>query len=45
MSSKSDVSCSGVYNVIKRHNLDKKRAELAGEAKRGFDQPQAVHEQ
>ncbi|WP_461257553.1 transposase [Treponema sp. R80B11-R83G3] len=39
------VSCGSVYNVIKRHNLDKKWAELAEEAKKGFDQPQAVHEQ
>jgi putative transposase len=39
------VSCSSVYNVIKRHNLDKKWAELAEETNRGFDQPLAVHEQ
>jgi hypothetical protein len=39
------VSFSSVYNVIKRHNLDKKWAELTEEAKRGFDQPQEVHEQ
>ena len=39
------VSCSSVYNVIKRHNLDKKWAELAEEAKKGFDQPVVVHEQ
>ncbi len=39
------VSCSSVYNVIKRHNLDKKWAELPDEAKKGFDQPKAVHEQ
>ena len=39
------VSCGSVYNVIKRHNLNKKRAELTEEAKKGFDQPQAVHEQ
>jgi len=39
------VSCSSVYNVIKRHNLDKKWAELTEEAKKGFDQPVAVHEQ
>ena len=31
------VSCSSVYNVIKRNNLDKKWAELAEEAKKGFD--------
>jgi transposase InsO family protein len=39
------VSCSSVYNVIKRHNLDKKWAESVEMKKRGFDQPQAVHEQ
>ena len=39
------VSCSSVYNVIKRHNLDKKWAELTEEAKKGFEQPVAVHEQ
>jgi hypothetical protein len=39
------VSCSSVYNVIKRHNLNKKWAETAEEAKKGFDQPKAVHEQ
>jgi len=39
------VSCSSVYNVIKRHNLGKKWAELAEEAKKGFDQPLTVHEQ
>jgi transposase InsO family protein len=39
------VSCSSVYNVIKRHNLDKKWAELTEEAKKGFEQPTAVHEQ
>jgi transposase InsO family protein len=39
------VSCSSVYNVIKRHNLGKKWAEAVELAKRGFDQPQAVHEQ
>jgi len=39
------VSCSSVYNVIKRHNLGKKWAQMAEEAKKGFDQPEAVHEQ
>jgi putative transposase len=39
------VSCSSVYNVIKRHNLDKKWVEATETAKQGFDQPQAVHEQ
>jgi transposase InsO family protein len=39
------VSCGSVYNVIKRYNLGKKRAETAEAAKRGFDQPAAVHEQ
>jgi transposase InsO family protein len=39
------VSCSSVYNVIKRHNLGKQWAEAVGMAKRGFDQPEAVHEQ
>jgi len=39
------VSCSSVYNVIKRYNLGKKWAEAAEMKKRGFDQPKAVHEQ
>jgi len=39
------VSCSSVYNVIKRHNLGKKWAEAAEMKKRGFDQPEAVHRQ
>jgi len=39
------VSCSSVYNVIKRHNLDKKWGEATEAAKQGFDQPTAVHEQ
>jgi transposase InsO family protein len=39
------VSCSSVYNVIKRHNLGRKWAELTEERKRDFDQPLAVHEQ
>jgi transposase InsO family protein len=39
------VSCSSVYNVIKRHNLGKKWAEAIELKKKGFDQPTAVHEQ
>jgi transposase InsO family protein len=39
------VSCSSVYNVVKRNNLGKKWAEAVEMAKRGFDQPQAIHEQ
>ena len=39
------VSCSSVYNIIKRHNLDKKWAEAVEMKKRGFDQPKTVHEQ
>jgi len=39
------VSCSSVYNVIKRYNLGKKLAEAEEMSKRGFDQPKAVHEQ
>jgi transposase InsO family protein len=39
------VSCSSVYNVIKRYNLGKKWAEVAEMKKRGFEQPKAVHEQ
>jgi len=40
------VSCSSVYNVIKRHNLGKKWAEVEKEMKkRGFDQPKKIHEQ
>jgi transposase InsO family protein len=39
------VSSGSVYNVIKRHNLDKKWAEAVELSKHGFDQPQAVHEQ
>jgi transposase InsO family protein len=41
----SFVSCSSVYNVIKRYNLGKKWAEAEQMNKRGFDQPLAVHEQ
>jgi transposase InsO family protein len=39
------VSCSSVYNVIKRHNLGKKWVEAQEMKKHGFDQPKAVHEQ
>jgi len=39
------VSPGSVYNVIKRHNLDKKWAELEEEMKKGFEQPKRVHEQ
>ena len=39
------VSCSSVYNVIKRFDLGKKWAEAAEMKKEGFDQPNAVHEQ
>ena len=39
------VSCSSVYNVIKRYNLGKKWAQAQEMKKRGFDQPKAVHEQ
>src|SRR5215469_611158 len=39
------VSCSSVYNVIKRHNLGKKWLEPQGMKKHGFDQPERVHEQ
>ena len=39
------VSCSSVYNVIKRYNLDKKWAEAQEMKKKGFDQPAAIHEQ
>jgi transposase InsO family protein len=39
------VSCSSVYNVIKRYNLGKKWAEALEMKKQGFDQPKAVHEQ
>jgi transposase InsO family protein len=38
------VSPSTVYNVIKRNNLVKKRAETAEMKKKGFDQPAGVHE-
>jgi transposase InsO family protein len=39
------VSCSSVYNIIKRYNLGKKWAEVEEMKKKGFDQPVAVHEQ
>ena len=39
------VSCSSVYNVIKRHNLGKKWVETEEMRKHGFEQPKAVHEQ
>ena len=39
------VSCSSVYNIIKRYNLGKKWAEAVEMKKRGFDQPKTVHEQ
>jgi transposase InsO family protein len=39
------VSCSSVYNVIKRHDLGKKWVEAQEMKKHGFDQPKAVHEQ
>ena len=39
------VACSSVYNVIKRHNLGKKWVEAEEMKKRGFEQPEAVHEQ
>ncbi|AEF81422.1 DDE-type integrase/transposase/recombinase [Leadbettera azotonutricia] len=38
------ASPSSVYNVLKRSGLTKKWAELAEEKKKGFDQPQGVHE-
>jgi hypothetical protein len=39
------VSCSSVYNIIKRYNLCKKWAEAEEMKKRGFNQPKAVHQQ
>jgi transposase InsO family protein len=39
------VSCSSVYNIIKRYNLGKKWAEAIEMKKYGFDQPKTVHEQ
>jgi len=39
------VSPATVYNVLKKSGLTKKWAETAEEAKQGFEQPKAVHEQ
>jgi len=39
------VSCSSVYNLIKRYDLGKKWAEAVEMKKRGFDQPKKIHEQ
>ena len=39
------VSCSSVYNIIKRYGLNKKWAEATEMKKQGFDQPKSVHEQ
>jgi hypothetical protein len=39
------VSPATVYNVLKRSGLTKKWAEMAEEAKKGFEQPKVVHEQ
>jgi transposase InsO family protein len=39
------VSPGTVYNVVKRGGLTKKWAELGEDAKKGFDQPKAIHEQ
>jgi transposase InsO family protein len=39
------VSASSVYNVITRHKLARMRVETPEETKRGFQQPNAVHEQ
>ena len=39
------VSPGTVYNVLKRGGLMKKWAEGAEEKKKGFEQPEAVHEQ
>jgi transposase InsO family protein len=38
------ASPASVYNVLKRSGLTKKWAEMAEEAKKGFEQPKAVHE-
>jgi len=38
------LSPATVYNVLKKSGLTKKWAELTEEAKKGFDQPKAVHE-
>nr|AXS01257.1 Transposase [uncultured bacterium] len=39
------VSPATVYNVLQRSGLTKKWAEMAEEAKKGFEQPKAIHEQ
>jgi len=39
------VSASSVYNVITRHKLARIQVKTQEEAKRGFQQPNAVHEQ
>ena len=39
------VAPGSVYNVIKRHGLDKMSTELKDDAKKGFEQPTKVHEQ
>jgi transposase InsO family protein len=39
------VSPGTVYNVLKRGGLTKKRVEMREEAKKGFQQPEAIHEQ
>ena len=38
------VSPATVYNVLKKSGLTKKWLEMAEEAKKGFDQPKAIHE-
>jgi transposase InsO family protein/transposase-like protein len=39
------VSPATVYNMLKRSGLSKKWAKLREDSKKGFDQPEAVHEQ
>ncbi|MDR1565916.1 MAG: IS3 family transposase, partial [Treponema sp.] len=39
------VSPGTVYNVLKRGGLTKKWAEMREEAKKGFQQPTAIHQQ
>jgi hypothetical protein len=39
------VSPGTVYNVLKRGGLTKKWADMREEAKKGFQQPEAIHEQ
>jgi hypothetical protein len=39
------VSPATVYNVLKKSGLTKKWAEISEEAKKGFEQPKAIHEQ